>query len=212
MKRLKMLGAAAVGTVALSGLILVASASAGGVLCSAQETPCAMAKKWPVATNLDFTLKPGTAFVLTETGGETLDQCNGSTIKSKVLFNPDGQEEATNENTEFKVTQCVLATNGAGGKIKISNIAGGFNGTVHVDEEIQIGVNTILFGICNYGLLPGAHLGVLGEGKGAEATLTVNAVMTKTANSSLVCPATARWRAEYVLTEPNNTTLAVSPG
>src|SRR5262245_12285972 len=89
MKRLKMLRAAVVGAVALSGLILVASASAGGVLCSNQQNPCEMMNRWPAFTNLHFTLKAGTAFVLADTEENALDKCNGSTIKSIVRFNPD---------------------------------------------------------------------------------------------------------------------------
>lgn len=213
MKHLKILGAAAVAAVALGVLIGAGNASAAGVFCSTQENLCGAANKWAGAINLDFTLKTGTTTAFTTTGGEVLDTCTASTLKSELLLNPNPNGEVTTENKVLNWQGCTFQTVTARkGKLKFTNIAGTFNGTVKVDEEIQVTINTVLFGSCVYGFPVETHLGELKEGKAGAATLVISAVASKASGSNAVCPETSRWTAEYTLTEPANTTLAVSPG
>ena len=185
----------------------VGTAGPGSVFCEAQESPCPTGKKWATGTALDLSLKTGTSSKLVQTGGSTLDTCNGSTAKGKIekLQNVTGPVESlTWSGCTFPTT--TLST----GKLEVANIAGSHNGTVKADAEIRVTINTVLFGSCIYGFESGADLGELKEGK--PATLVVNSIPKKLSGSEAACPATALWTAEYTLTEPAEKTLSVEVG
>jgi hypothetical protein len=217
---MKMLGLAAVAAAALMAFVGAGTASAKeGVLCSTTSNPCN--SKWAVGTVLDFSLKSGTSVKLTNKAtGETLKTCTGTgtTIKGKLTANPNATGTATVEITELIWEKCTFPTTtvaGFLGAFTVERIAGTSNGTVRADAETRITTNTILFGTCVYGWRAGAHLGVITEGK-ALGEITTSTFKTEKAEaerltgSQAVCPEKALLTAEYVMTEPKNTTLSVS--
>jgi len=181
-------------------------ATARSVFCTAQESPCPEANRWAAGTELDFSLKSGTSALLASTGGEELDKCSGSTAKWKIekLEPVEGPwESLTWSGCSFETTTTLL------GKFRVQSI-GAHNGTVTAGSESRITINGGFFGICIYGAEAGTTLGELKEGK--PAAFVVNAVVKKLSGSAVACPETAKWTAEYTLTEPKEKTLSVETG
>jgi len=174
--------------------------------CTVQESPCLETNLWATGTTLDFNLKSGTKAKLASTTGEVLEECTSSTLKGKL----ENSEPATTSiesltwgTCNFPTTTTVL------GKLEVEN-ATAHNGTVKADGESKITINGGFFGSCVYGLSSKTTLGELKEGK--PATLAVNAVLTKLTGSATACPETAKWTAEYTLSEPAEKTLSVESG
>jgi len=214
MKYLKMLGLAAVAAAALMAFAGAGTASAKeGVLCSTTSNPCN--SKWAIGTVLDFSLKSGTSAQLTNAAtGESLDTCTGTgtTVKGDLTANPDATGTATGEITSLEWKTCTFPTTTIErGKLKVERIAGTSNGTVYADAEIRVTINTVFFGSCVYGVKAGADIGTITEGIGTGALFKANKVAAvRLTGGEAVCPENANWTAEYVLTEPSNTTLSVS--
>jgi hypothetical protein len=202
-KYFKVLGLLAVATIGLVALPTNAAA-ASSVFCTTQETPCPEANRWSTGTSLDFSLKSGTKAKLVDTEGEALDECSESTAKGKL----EQAEFVTGSIESLTWGGCAHPTSTlVAGKLKIEKIAGTHNGTVKAEGTTEVTVNTIFYGTCVYGATAGVDLGELKEGK--PATFVASAVLKKFAGSNLVCPETAKWTAEYTLTEPKEKTLSV---
>ena len=206
MKHLKMFGllvVAAIGLIALP----VDTAAAGPVFCTTQESPCPEANRWSTGTELDFSLASGKSSLLTDTGGEPLDTCTGSTAQGKL----EKAELVTGSLESLTWSKCTFETKTLkAGKLEVEHIAGTHNGTVRADGTAEVTINTVFFGSCIYGPSGGTDLGELKEGK--PATFVVNAVLRKFTGSNLACPETAKWTATYTLTEPVEKTLSVEVG
>jgi len=176
------------------------------VFCSAQELPCTKANRWTTGTTLDFSLKSGTKVKLVETGAEGLfiDECTGSTLKGKI----EKSEPVTVSIETLTWSGCFFApaVTTKLGKIKVKYL-GTHNGTAIADTELAVTFEAVFFGSCIYGITEGSNLGELKEGK--PAALVFNAVAEKRSGSAFVCPETAKWTAEYTLTEPKEKTLSV---
>jgi hypothetical protein len=180
--------------------------TAGSVFCTTQESPCPEANRWATGTELDFSLKSGTSSLLASTTGEELDKCSGSTAKWKLeaLKPVKGPWEAlTWSGCSFETTTTLL------GKFLVKSV-GGHNGTATADSESRVTINGGFFGSCIYGTEAGAAIGELKEGK--PATVAINAIVKKQTGSAGSCPETAKWTAEYTLTEPKEKTLSVETG
>jgi hypothetical protein len=205
MKYVKILGLAAVAAAALMAFVGAGTASAT-VLCSTTTTPCNSVV--PNGTKIGFSLEPGAAAVLTETGGEPLDTCEKSTVTGELTSSNTGPISTLDwEGCTWTTTTIAL------GKLEITGpLTGTSNGTVKSDAEIKVTISIPFFGSCVYGVAAGVSLGTLTEGK--PATFDPGAVASKLSGSSITCPATANWKAQnggYIATEPANTTIAVEP-
>lgn len=195
---------------AFLALVGVGSASAGGVLCSTQTTPCT--SKWPLGTKLTFSNTASS--VTTTTTGTLLETCTGSIAKGSLTANPDANGEATGTNEEATWAGCTHTENTIIlGSIRIQNIAGTYNGTVVADAEMAGTLAGLFPGEnCVYGVSAGTPLGTLTEGN--PATMDANAITRKREPAGDTCflgPETLKWTTTYVLTSPSGTTLAVSP-
>jgi hypothetical protein len=206
MKNLKLLILAVAVAVAVAALPADATAT-GSVFCTVQESPCPEANLWAAGTTLDFSIKSGTKAKLISTEGETLDECSGSTVKGKL----EKAEFVTGPIESLTWSGCTFATTTTKlGKLEVENIAATHNGTVKSDAEIGVTINALFFGSCIYGVKAGTDLGELKEGK--PATFVANATAEKLEGSAVACPTTAKWTAEYTLTEPGEKTLSVEKG
>jgi hypothetical protein len=146
--------------------------------------------------------------ILTTTEGTTLNKCAASTIEGTLTSNVSGGN-ATGEVPASGLTFGSCTTEGVktlvGGKLTVTAALAGGNGTVLADSfEITVPGP---FGSCAFTAGTGTHLGTLSEGKAGASTLAVNAVVTRTAG---LCPSSAKLVAEYALTSPTETTLAVT--
>jgi hypothetical protein len=206
MKHLKFLGLLAVAAIGLIALP-TSAAAAGSVFCTTQESPCPEGNVWATGTALDFSLKSGTSSALVNTEAETIDTCKGSTAKGKL----EKAEPVTGPLESLSWSSCTFPTTTlTTGKLEVQNIAGTHNGTVKADGTTEVTINTVFYGSCIYGPTAGVDLGELKEGK--PATFVANAIFEKLTGSNVVCPKTAKWTAEYTLTEPAEKTLSVETG
>lgn len=151
---------------------------------------------YTAGTVIDSSLKTGGSAKLTGSGGEVLDTCSNGTVKGKTSVT-----SATSLNgiiSSIIWEGCSTTTDTvANGELSISWTSGN-NGTV-TGAGSQVTVS--IFGVsCTYGTGTGTHLGTL---TGGEApVLSISTTVTKTAGGFL-CPGTAGWDAEYVITEPH---------
>lgn len=208
MKHAKIIGLVAVAAAALMAFVGAGTASAAtSTLCSEAKSPCPEGQRWPLGTVIDFSLKPGTSANLVTTNNEPLDTCTESTVKGILETDSTKGTLAGGKVTELTWGNCTFPTKTLfTGGLQVEGLAGG-NGTVKSTGKFEVEIKTVIFGTCNYGVTEGTDLGELKEGK--PATFVANAVAKKLGGSFL-CPETSKWSAEYVLTEPANTTLYVS--
>jgi len=210
MKHLKILALAAVATGALMAFIGAGTASAT-VICSTTADPCPAGQAWPNGTAVDWSIPAGQSIGKVDTSGNTLNTCTGSTIKGKITDTGSATTTVTIVIEETTFTGCTFTTKtvSTGNKLKVHKIAGTSNGTVTSDSQIEVTINTGLFGSCIYGMATTQDIGTISEGISTNSTLTLNGVTTRL-GSNFACPATARSTATYVLTTPSATTLSVS--
>jgi len=210
MKYAKMLALAAVAAGALMAFIGAGTASAS-VICSTTADPCPAGQAWPNGTTIDFSIPAGQSAILKDTAGNTLDTCTGSTVKGKITNTGSATETVTGSIEELTWTGCTFTTKtvSLNNKLKVHKIAGTSNGTVTSDAQIEVTINTVLFGSCIYGVATTEDVGTISEGIGTNSVFTANAVATRF-GSNAACPATSKWTGTYVLTTPSTTTLSVS--
>jgi hypothetical protein len=205
MKQIKLLVLAAVAVMALIAIPADAVAT-GSVFCEVQESPCPSTKVWEVGTELDLSLKSGSSAKLLDTNNNILDTCTGSTAKGKI----EKAENVTGPVESLTWSGCTFPTTTlSAGRVEVEQIAGTHKGTVKTDATTEVTIETKLFGSCIYGFESGTSLGQLEEGK--SPSFAANAV-AKRFGSNFLCPSTAKWTAEYTLTEPNEKTLSVETG
>jgi hypothetical protein len=205
MKYLKMLVLAAIAATALTAFAGTGTASAAGVLCSTQTAPCN--SKWANGTTTTWSLSE-IIIILRETGGETLDSCNKSSV-SASLTNGSSTTNASGPISSLTWEECTWTTTTIqnGGLEVVS--AGSHNGTVKANSEIRWTISIPFFGSCVYGFTAGTTVGTITEGK--PATFDGNAVVSKLSGSSITCPSTAILIFVFRQTAPANTTLSVEP-
>lgn len=211
MKYLKMLGLAAVAAAALMAFVGAGTASANGRLCSTKPEPVTShcTSPWATGTIIEFSLKSGSSAKLTDTSGNTLDTCTGSTVKGSLVSNATAST-ATGTITTLGWSGCTVTTDTIeNGSLTIT--AEDDNGNAIVIEHEKTNVTVNVFSSCNYGVEAGTQIGTIHEGIGTSAIFTANATAKKLGGGFL-CPETTKWVAEYVLTTPSKTTLWVATG
>jgi hypothetical protein len=204
MKYIKMLGLAAVAAAALMAFVGAGTASAAGVLCSAQEAPCGAGNKWGTQT-LEFSASAST--LLRETSlGETINTCRKSFV-SGTITNGNSSSNASGSISSLTWTECTWTTTTvANGGLEVVS-AGSHDGAVRANAEVKVTISIPFFGSCVYGVTAGTILGTITEGN--PATFDSNAVVSKSSGSSITCPNTANWTGTYTQTVPSGTTLSV---
>ena len=191
MKYIKMLGIAAI---AAMGLMAFAGSASATELYNGATT-------LKSGTVLDFSLKTGTIAKLTQTNGEVLDECSGSTVKGKITNAGSSTTTVTGENTSITWSSCTFPTTTVVlGKLEAHHVTGTTNATLTADSEIGVTINTVFFGSCVYGVKAGTDLGLVTGGN--PASFGANAVAIKLSGSAFACPETSKWVATYVSTEP----------
>lgn len=191
-------GALAVMLLALFAIAATGSASATE-LCTDSECTTV----YPTGTKLSFSLKPGTTSVLKSGGGTTIATCTESTVSGKTSNESGATISVGIESMAWggcSQTTDTVAT----GSLSIEGFSGTTNGTISGSgSEVTFGV----FGVsCTYGTGTGTKLGTLTRGE--EPILPISTTLPKRAGGFL-CPSTAGWEAEYVLTEPHALFLEV---
>jgi hypothetical protein len=205
MKPLKILGLAAVAAAALIALVGAGTASAT-VLCKNNASTSACSETYGSGQSIEASLSETTT--LETTSATVLDTCTGGTLKAKTT-NAGGASETVKANVEtLSWSGCSKTTDTLkNGSLEIHWISGTDNGTLTASSS-EWTINTI-FGTCTYGFGTSTDLGTVTGGNPAK--VSVNAILTKTAGSGL-CPADARWKANYTFTAPQPLYVATTEG
>ena len=198
MKHLKVVALMALASAAFALLLGLASASAT-VLCTAEETPCSSANKLTTGTSLDWDLKGSAVVEASLSGGfQTINTCSSATQKA-TLSNAGSSTETvtiTAPLSELISGPCTSSFWVEGGELQIHHIAGTSNGTVTA-KGFKTSINTA-FGACVYGFTSLTDVGTLTGS--TDPILHFNGEMSRV--SGAICPAAARWTAEYTFTQP----------
>jgi hypothetical protein len=192
MKHLKMLGLAAI-----AALGLMAFVGAGTASATTLSTDAAGTTKYAANQEIHATLKTGTSALLETTGGAEIATCTGSTVKGTIGTATGtwvtGNIAALNWEGCSQVTNTVNT-----GSLEIMQTVGNAGTVVGRGSNVTLGV----FGVsCTYGTGEGTTLGTINGG--AEPELVINAVLARSAGNTLLCPASGRWTATYIVTTPH---------
>ena len=202
-----MLGLAAMAAMALMAFVAAGTASAT-VLCSTNTSPCPAGQKWPLGTQIEFTVTSGTSAQWLETENELLETCTGGKIKGEITNAGSSTESVKIKATEVSWTGCTVPTTTNGlGTLEIQYESGS-NGLVKMGSGFKFTQNTIFFGSCVYGSGTGINLGTLTGGASGAAGIDVTAVLG--GGEGICCPS-AKWSEHFTLTSPSGTALYVKP-
>jgi hypothetical protein len=200
MKYVKMVGLAVVAAMALMAFAGAGTASAS-VLCKTATNPCTSA--YPNGETIEATLEGGTA-TLRNTESSIVNTCTSSTVSGSLT---NGSSTATARGavatTGLIFGGCVDEPTKTitAGEIEIHATDDNGNGTVTAKG---VTVTMPLFGVsCAYGAGTGIDLGTYTE---STKTIHITAVVQRSSDGNVfLCPATAVWEANYVITKPSGT-------
>jgi hypothetical protein len=198
MKYVKMLGFAAMAAAVLMAFTGVGTASAT-VICKNNSNTETCSEPYAIGTEGTASIEKGNSALLTNTEGESLNTCTGSTVTGK-LKSQGKEKPALSELTTLTWSGCNFLTKTINpGLGELHWIKGTDNGTL-TTGGVEVTINTLFFGSCIYGFTSGTDVGTTVGGN--PGSLTVNAVAEKFSGSNIVCPATTKFTAKYVATSP----------
>jgi hypothetical protein len=191
MKYLKILGLAAVAAMAL--MAFGAGTASATKLC----TDSACTTVYGAKTEIKSELVSGTSARLTS-GGSTIATCTGSTVSGKTSNESATWIEGEVASASLTWSGCSQTTHTtAGGTLDIMYTSGTSGEVVGTG----FGVTVEIFSVsCTYSAGEGTKLGTITGG--ASPILKIETTVKKSAGSFL-CPSTAGWDAEYVVTSPH---------
>jgi hypothetical protein len=145
---------------------------------------------------------------LTTTEGTVLNTCTGSALAGKTTTAGGAAETvkgtvATSALTWSGCTNTVTTLEG--GELEVHHVTGTTNGTLTA-KGFKVTVQTP-FGSCVFTAATGTHMGTLTGSTTGNATMDVNAVVTR---ESGLCPSSAKWVANYAVTSPTKLTVEAS--
>jgi len=160
---------------------------------------------YPAGTTIDLSLESGTSSVLTDTSGNTLARCTGSTVKGTIGTAAGTWVSGAISTLTWEGCKQTTDTINAG-SLEIMQI-----GEKDEGEVVGKGTNvtlSILGTSCTYGTGEGSKLGTI---TGGEApTMKITATLPKSAGG-FMCPSTGIWHASYMLTEPHALHIGLAP-
>jgi len=201
MKYVKLLGLAAVAAAALMAFVGAGTASAT-VLCKTNTIPCG-ATGWTYGAGTEIHATQEETGILEDTNNNELVTCTESTLLATTLNHGSASETVRAAVTKLTFGGCTATVKVVTlGELEIHHIEGsGTDGTLTAKNSK---VTVSIFGVsCTYGAGNGIDLGTLTHSTSdtSKATVDINAVVAKV-EGGFLCPATARWTAHYIITEP----------
>jgi RHS repeat-associated protein len=177
---------------ALLALSFAATDSASAtVLCT--NSNCGIV--YPAGTKVSYTLKSGTSVKFTF-GGTAVVTCTGSTASGKTSAESGATISSALESLTW--TGCSQKTETLkNGSLSIAWTSGSNGSVSSSGTEVS---SVVLGSTCVYGTTEGTTLGPL---VGSEEPVLTVAATIKKISGGFICPATAGWDAEYVVTEPH---------
>lgn len=205
MKHLKMLGLFAVAATVLMAFLGAGTASAT-VICKTVPTAGVCPEGWdyPTGTKGKASLEAHTSATLTDSSGNVLATCTGSTVEGTSANTGGATETVKSTLTSLTWEGCSQTTDTINpGSGQLHWISGTVNGTL---TTIGTSVTLNIFGVsCTYGTGVGVDMGTTFGGE--SGTLTINVILPKV-EGGFLCPSTARFTGKYVATEPTTAYVA----
>jgi hypothetical protein len=167
-----------------------------------------------VGTEIHATLEAGTSSKLTTTENFTLNTCTVSTVKGTISNAGSSTETVKGSITPANLTwsSCSAGpvTTTVGGELEVHSITGTTNGTLTA-KNFEVTVETFL-GKCTFVAGASTHLGTLTGSTTGNATMDINAVVTRKSPDpdTGTCPSSARWQGSYTVTTPTKLTVEAS--
>jgi hypothetical protein len=195
------------GLAAIAALGLMAFVGAGTASATTLSTDAAGAIHYEVGTVIHIDLKSGTSDLLETTGGAEIATCTGSTLITK-LESPAVETAGKKYPSGTRISGSIETLTWEGcnqttdnvnlGRLEIMQTTGDAGTVVGKGTNVTLGV----FGVsCTYGTGEGTTLGTISGG--SAPVIVINAVLARSAGNTLLCPASGRWTAEYILTSPH---------
>jgi hypothetical protein len=198
MKHLKRLVSAVWVTAALVAFVGAGSASATALYSGATKLGAGTETKWTVSGTI----------VVSTTEGVILDTCNAGSMSGKTE-NAGGATETVKSSiagTGIAFTSCTFTTDTLRGGNSEVHWTSGLNGTLTA-SGVEATMNTGLFGSCAYGLGAGASLGTITGSTTGNATLDLNAVVSRISG---LCPSTIKVSGTLTDTTPSKLHVTAS--
>ncbi len=199
MKNLRLLGLVAIA--AMAPMAFAASSASATVLYNGSTKL--------TGALLDFSLEALAHARLTDTSGNTLDDCAVSTVKGNTKNTGSATETVKGTIGTISWESCTFPTSTVTAGSWEFHWTSGTNGTITSASEIGVTINTVLFGSCVYGVKAGANLGVLTTKSSGVAVFDANATVIKLSGGG-ACPETAKWTANYYNTSDENLRIELS--
>jgi hypothetical protein len=199
MKYVKMLGLAAVATMALMAVLGTGSSSAT-VLCKEYLTPCPQGDGLGKDTQLEMSLRSGQSLTVTDIAKNLIDTCTGSIIKGKTS-NAGSATETIKGNVESMTYENCNATFK---DLKLGTFEVHYVGPKTTGELTSIGseVTMLVAGLsCDYGTVGGVDLGVM-ESDETETPEFDEETTWKKEEGSFLCPGSIIVKGIYNITAP----------
>jgi hypothetical protein len=201
MKYMKMLGLAAVVAGAFMAFVGAGSASAAGVLCLKNATPCG-SNKAPQNTEIKSSLKEGKA-VLTAGFGKL--ECAASEVNGHTKTTAEGGSEGLAEGplTTLSFTSC----NGTVETLQTGSLTVSWTKEMNGNVTAKgFKVHTVFAGVpCTYGGTVAEGITFLG---GAPAVVKAEEAPIPKEEGGILCGSPAHWTATYKVTTPTELYMA----
>jgi hypothetical protein len=134
-------------------------------------------------------------------GGSTLNTCTGGQFSGEITNAGGASSTVSGPNTTIDFESCVATVHTeVPGSLEIHHIAGTNDGTLTA-SGVTIG-NTIFGSNCLYQSGAGKHLGVLDGVTSGDAKIHINITVSEAEPKKFICPDTANWTANFVVTSP----------
>lgn len=198
-----MLGLAAVLAGAFMAFVGAGSASAAGVLCLKNQTPCETANQVPAGTEIKASLKEG-KLVLTAGFGKM--ECEASEVNGHTRTIGEGGSAGLPEGplTKLSFSSC----NGTVETLEPGSLSVSWTSLMNGNVTASgFKVHTVFAGVsCLYGGIVSEKITFIG---GAPALIKEEEAPISKIEGGILCGSPAHWTATYKVTEP--TELWLSP-
>ncbi|MGN6814638.1 MAG: hypothetical protein ACTHK3_00915 [Solirubrobacterales bacterium] len=198
MKYVKMLGLAAVATMAL--LVFGAGSASATVLCKEYVTPCPQGQGLGAGTKLTMSLRPGQSLTVTDIAKNLIDTCTASTVEGKTT-NAGSATETIKGNIELMTYEKCTATFK---DVKTGTFEVHYVGPKTTGELTSIGseVTMLVAGVsCDYGTVGGVDLGLMESDETVSPEFDEETTWAKE-EGGFLCPGSIIVKGIYNITAP----------
>lgn len=198
MKRLSILAAAALASLALTAAIGTGSAAATALCKYAEPLACIAPQAYPAGTNISASVKSGTKVKFLTNGGSVWSECSGGSVNLRTTTIGGGEKVPVNtESKGYSLTGCTFATTFESyGEGAIQSQGANLYWGNFYDSGTRFKMSSALWGSCTYSL--GTFYLTGGSAPGFKMESTAAARVA----GSAACPEILKVSGEYTISSP----------